>query len=62
MESQFSFETATWSGSLRIMSSVPLKAGRGLIDRGEVLDRCGIGKDHQVLRLVEVAWFTATKT
>ena len=31
MESQFSCETATWSGSLRIMSSVPLKAGRGLM-------------------------------
>ena len=31
IESQFSFETATWSGSLRIMSSVPLKAGRGLM-------------------------------
>ena len=31
IESQFSLETATWSGSLRIMFSVPSKAGRGLI-------------------------------
>ena len=31
IESQFSLETATWSGSLRIISSVPLKAGRGLM-------------------------------
>ena len=33
-----------------------------VLDRGEVLDRCGKGKDHQVLGLVQVAWFTATKT
>ena len=31
-------------------------------DQGEVLDRCGKGKDHQVLRLVQVAWFNASET
>ena len=33
-----------------------------VLDQCEVLDRCGEGKNHQVLRLVQVAWFTATKT
>ena len=39
-----------------------LDVGILALDQGEVLDRCRKGKDHQVLRLVQVAWFTATKT
>ena len=39
-----------------------LDVGILVLDQGKVLDRCGKGKDHQVLRLVQVAWFTATET
>ena len=39
-----------------------LDVGILVLDQGKVLDRCGKGKDHQVLRLVQVTWFTATKT
>ena len=39
-----------------------LDVGVLVLDQGEVLDRCRKGKDHQVLGLVQVAWFTATKT
>ena len=39
-----------------------LDVGILVLDQGEVLDRCRKGKNHQVLRLVQVAWFTTTKT
>ena len=39
-----------------------LDVGVLVLDQGEVLDRCRKGKNHQVLRLVQVAWFNATET
>ena len=52
IESQFSLESAKWSGSLRIMFSVPSKAGRGLILGSLYLIRvkfwAGVGKGREV--------------